>query len=519
MFDRNINLKNLLKILIFFPVVFYFGKRSYIAFDEGFYALQARWILEKGNWIVPLWWDEYVLDRTIGLQFLIAKSQELFGQNFFAAYLPTTIASILMLFITYKLHEELFDKKYALISPLILATTYLWFDYSHLASQDIIYSCLVTIGIFSLIKNRSKNDNIYFFLFGIWIGLAFMLKTFLVAVPLISISPYFFIIKSNIFLKRFFWIGLLIGFLPYLYWTYRINSYLDQNIIYYLFQKLNNLANENTFTNPFYYYFWNIPLTFLPWSFFSIIGLLSNIFNKKNNNFILTYFPLIFILIISSFSTKTPYYPLQISAILSLNAYQGIQYLLNSKSYKSNFIFITSKLIPLFLLSFSLIYYLFFRYAFNFNAKENLFLILGLILFALSWALLNKRNTLKKAFITLIIGPYLLTTLLLQSGLFTDRSRELRETMEYLSSLDVLQNHVIKVDKSSIRDERSQSKIIRISLLTPHLGESVDSLKNLKDSEYVWTTFTKIPITEDDKFQIIFNNDILYPWKLIKKIN
>ena len=160
----------------------------------------------------------------------------------------------------------------------------------------------------------------YFFLFGISKGLAFMLKTFLIAVPLISISPYFFIMKSNILLKRFFWTGLLIGFLPYLYWTYRINSYLDQNIIYYLFQKLNNLANENTFTNPFYYYFWNIPLTFLPWSFFSIIGLISNIFNKKNNNFILTYFPLIFILIISSFSTKTPYYPLQISAILSLNA-------------------------------------------------------------------------------------------------------------------------------------------------------------------------------------------------------
>ena len=42
-------LKPLLKILIFIPVVFYFGKRSYIAFDEGFYALQARWILENGK--------------------------------------------------------------------------------------------------------------------------------------------------------------------------------------------------------------------------------------------------------------------------------------------------------------------------------------------------------------------------------------------------------------------------------------------------------------------------------------
>ena len=157
MIPRIIKFKFLFKIFIFIPLIFYFGKRSYIAFDEGFYALQTWWILDKGNWIIPLWWYQYVLDRTIGLQFLIAKSQEIFGRNIFAAYLPTTIAAILMLFITYKLHEELFNKKYPIISPLILATTYLWFDYSHLATQDIIFSCLVTIGLFSLLKNSWWN--------------------------------------------------------------------------------------------------------------------------------------------------------------------------------------------------------------------------------------------------------------------------------------------------------------------------------------------------------------------------
>ena len=139
MINRILKFQYLFKLFIFFPVTFYFGKRSYIAFDEGFYALQARWILEKGNWTIPLWWDEYVLDRTIGIQFLIAKSQEIFGNNIFWAYLPTTIAAIIMLFVTFKLHEELIGKKFAFVSPLILSTTYLWFDYSHLATQDLIY--------------------------------------------------------------------------------------------------------------------------------------------------------------------------------------------------------------------------------------------------------------------------------------------------------------------------------------------------------------------------------------------
>ena len=139
-----------------------------------------------------------MLDRTIGLQFLIAKSQEIFGENIFSAYLPTTLAAILMLFITFKLHEELFGEKYALVSPLILSTTYLWFDYSHLATQDIIFACLVSTGVFSLVKVKGKSSNFYIFLFGIWIGLAFMMKTFLVALPLLSLLPHLFIKKNFI---------------------------------------------------------------------------------------------------------------------------------------------------------------------------------------------------------------------------------------------------------------------------------------------------------------------------------
>ena len=233
-----------------------------------------------------------------------------------------------------------------------------------------------------------------------------------------------------------------------------------------MFEKFNFLSNKNDSTNPFYYYFWNIPITFLPWSIFSIIGLISNILENKDKNkkFILTYFPLILILIISIFSTKTPYYPLQISSILSLNSYIGIKYLFSSKRYKSIVVFITSKLIPLLIISLVITYFIFFKSILNFTTKENIFIILGLISFALAWSFIKYKSNLKEIFITLIIGPYLLTSLILQSGLFTDRSRELRETMEYLSSLDILKNQIIKVDKRNTGNAKAQSKIIRISL-------------------------------------------------------
>ncbi len=516
MFNKIFKFRYLLNLSFFIPLIFSFGKRSYIAFDEGFYALQARWILDKGNWTIPLWWDEYVLDRTIGLQYLMAKSQDLFGRNIFSAYLPTTLASILMLFTTYKLHEELFNKKYAIISPLILATTYLWFDYSHLATQDIIYSFLVTIGVLALVKIKSKKNKLYILLFGIWIGLAFMMKTFLVFVPLLSLIPYFFLKKNFLFIKLF-WLGLLIGFIPFLFWTISINPHLDKNIIFYLVEKFSFLSSQNTFTNPFYYYFWNIPVTFLPWSFFAIIGMMYNISQGRENKYILVFFPLILIATLSIFSTKTPYYTLQISSIFSLNTYAGIKYLFNSKRYSQFFIFTTSKIIPLFIFALTITYYFFFKDSINFNTKENTFIILGLLFFGLSWSLIKQKNSFKEILITLIIGPYLFTSFLLQSGLFTDRSRELREKMEYVASLDIVKNQPIMVDKKGINNPRSQSKIIRIALLTPKLGKGLDSINQLKKTELAWTTDLKTTQNNDDFYELIYENDVLNPWKLILK--
>tara|TARA_B100000524_G_scaffold122733_1_gene60340 strand:- start:22 stop:1053 length:1032 start_codon:yes stop_codon:yes gene_type:complete len=342
------------------------------------------------------------------------------------------------------------------------------------------------------------------------------MKTFLVFVPLISLLPYLFI-KKNILFSKYFWLGLLIGFIPYLFWSLSINPYLEKNIIFYLVEKFTVLSNKNIFTNPFYYYFWNIPATFLPWSIFAIVGTIYNLYESKENKYILSFFPLILIGILSIFSTKTPYYSLQISSIFTLNTFIGIKYLYDSKRFKQIFIFITSRIVPLFIVSLSFTYYFFFKNISNFNFKENTLLILGLLFFGLTWSFIKNTNSFKQLLITLIIGPYLLTSFLLQSGLFTDRSRELREKMEYLSSLDILKNKEIKVDKSGIKNSGSQSKIIRISLLTPILGEGIESIDQLKSSELAWSTEFKEIKKNNYAYEVLYENEILNPWKLIIK--
>lgn len=510
------SINSIYKIIIFFPLILYFGKRSYIAYDEGFYALQAKWMLQNNNWVIPVWWDKFVLDRTVGIQFLIAKCQQIFGETSFVAHLPSTISAILMLFLTYKLHQELIGRKNAIFSPLILVTTYIWLDFAHLATQDMIFACLVTSGIYSLAKLREEKKSLYLLIFGSWIGLAFFMKTFLVAIPLITLLPYL-IDKRKIINSKFFWLGIFIGFLPFLIWSYYINPYLENNIITFLIDKVKTLSVNNTFTNPFYYYIWNIPVNFLPWSIFSLIGLIYQLKNTKQINYLLIYFPIFFIFVLSLFSTKTPYYSLPIASILSINAYLGLKSTLKINRLRILFFKLTSKIIPVFIFFTIIIYFLILRESIQLNLKEEVFLITGFLISALVLINIKNAKNFRSIFLTFLICPYLIGSCMVQSGLLTDRSRNLRETIEHISAKEGLHNHSINVINDNLNIEDSTSKLIKILLLTPNLGKNLKDLNGLKENEYAWMIEYTNMINKSDNYQIIASDENLNPWKLIKK--
>ena len=509
-------LNSIYKIIIFFPLLFYFGKRSYIAYDEGFYALQAKWILQNNNWVVPVWWDQFVLDRTIGIQFLIAKCQQIFGENSFVAHLPSTIAAISMLFLTYKLHQELINRKDAIFSTLILSTTYIWLDFAHLATQDMIFACLVTLGLYSLVKLREEKKSLYLLIFGSWIGLAFFMKTFLIAIPLITLLPYL-IYQKQIINTKFFWIGMFIGFLPFLIWSFNINPYLNKNIIFFLIDKVNDLSVNNTFTNPFYYYIWNIPVNFLPWSIFSFIGLLYQFKKTKKTSYLLVYFPIFFIFVLSLFSTKTPYYSLPIASILSINAYLGLKVTLKIKHLKLLFFQLTSKIIPVLFFFVIIIYFLILKQSINLNLKEEVFFIAGFLISALVLITIRNAKDFRSIFLTFLVCPYLIGSCMVQSGLLTDRSRNLRETIEYISVKEALHNHSINVISDNLNIDDSTSKLIKILLMTPNLGKALKNLSELKPNEYAWVVESTNNMAKIDNYQIIASDKNLNPWKLIKK--
>lgn len=513
---HNKSLLKLLRLLPFSTLLLYFGNRSLVAYDEGFYALQSKWILENNNWITPTWWGNINLDRTIGIQYLIAASQTFFGESFFSIYIPNILAGSLMLLLTYKIHQEILGYKDAIVSVLILATSFLWLNYYHMATQDIIFSSLVTLGIFSAIKLNKKRTHCFYFLSGAWIGLAFMMKTYLVVIPFLGFFPFY--IQNNIYKNKYFYLGFLIGFLPFFIWSYEIITSYNFETFNGLYSKLLVLSKNNNFTNPFYYYLWNIPLNTFPWFFFSLFGFYKSFsFKNSTSKYFLFKFPLIIIFLLSLFSTKTPYYAIQIVPLISINSYIGIKYILSRENIITKYFkIITFSLFPV-IIGLSLFYANIFIDLDFLDPNQKFLLNFSLLLFIISWSVIPFTKFINKKTFLIILGPYLLFSTIVQSGLLSDRSKDIRIASESIIESRNLNDHKIQFITEGLRDEDKIKKLIKIALFMPEIGNGIRDFESLGANKYAWTFVSLDEIRGNKNLELIYDNKVLHPWKLILK--
>ena len=504
------------KSIFFTPLILYFGERSFIAYDEGIYILQAKWILENNNWIAPMKWGSVMNDRTIGIQFLIAISQKIFGEHFFSAYIPNIFFGSLMIYLTYELHKELSNKAWPIFSSIILCTTLLWINYFHMATQDMVFGSLITLGIYSSIKSSKTKNKIYFFISGLWIGLAVMLKTYLAFIPLIAILP--FIYKKRIYKNFEFWIGLIIGFLPFCIWSFQIIELYGWESFTGIYNKLLTLSSKNEFSNPFYYYIWNFSLNLIPWSIFSFIGFIKS--GKSKNpiaNYFLFKYPIIIITLLSIFSTKTPYYPIQLLSITSINTFLGISYIFNEKNLFTKYLKKLFFIIVPILILLALVYINLNQYLIDMEIELLVIINIAIILFSICWLTISISNSLKRKLILVILGPYLMTTLLVQSGVFNDRSKGIRiETQNIVKELN-LDDKKVEIITSGLSNELSTKKIIKISLFMPQIGNGLRSIDDLSSNQYAWVSLPDKKSEANINYNIVYESSKLKPWKLIIK--
>ncbi|MBD2411094.1 phospholipid carrier-dependent glycosyltransferase [Nostoc calcicola FACHB-389] len=311
-------------------LLFTSGYNSLIAHDEALYASRARLMFDSGNWIAP--WEK-AHHKTPGPYWLIASSYKLFGINDMSARLPSMITGILCLWIVYEIGKIILGKKLAWLGAAILSVEFLWLQYCRLSTPDVPLVLLILLAILSLIKAELNpvNRSFWSFLAGLSLGLGFLVRSFMIFVPIIALLPYLIWDHrrhrhlTNPMLYLGFFVGLIPSFIwLWLSWLHYGNQSFEELYKFVLYQGSN--GNDNYQTN-FLFYVWNIALKGFPWAFFGIVGLILAFRHPFRYQLLLVGFPLVLFIEISIFTTRFSHYSLCLYPFVALFASVGLSWL------------------------------------------------------------------------------------------------------------------------------------------------------------------------------------------------
>lgn len=264
--------------------------------DEPRYAQVAREMFERGDWITPTLGGFDWFEKPALLYWLQIISYKLFGLNEYAARFGSalfgfgTVASMWLLGrFSNSSNEKSQDVDFANLLGLITATTLGILVFAHGASFDIIVTFPLTaslVGFFIADRADSNEDRkrivglVAFYFFA---GLAVLAKGLIGIVFPFGIAGLYYVLSRRLPSKAIFqsliWGALLLLAVAA---TWNVPMYvqhgwkfIDEFYVQHHFQRYT--SNKYQHPQPFYFYFWVLPLMTLPWLPWFVAGTYSSI--------------------------------------------------------------------------------------------------------------------------------------------------------------------------------------------------------------------------------------------------
>ena len=295
--------------------------------DEPRYSEVAREMFERGDWVTPTLGGFDWFEKPALLYWLQIASYKLFGVSEFAARFGSALfglGTVLSLWILGR-HSSLVlspssventkDKglmtkdHFANWLALVAASTLGLIAFSRGASFDIILTFPITASLVSFyvwetshradgekqsgryLFSRISVSSVALILFYFFIGVALLAKGLIgIVFPLAIVAFYYLLSRrmpSKTFMLSLFW-GTLVALAVAALWyvpMYRANGwkFVDEFFIQHHFQRYTSKKYQHP--QPFYFFFWVLPLMTLPWLpffFASIWNLIKRIISRKD---------------------------------------------------------------------------------------------------------------------------------------------------------------------------------------------------------------------------------------------
>lgn len=278
--------------LIILAFCLYFNRLddNTLHFDACCFGQVAKEMVMSGNYVIPKAGGEVFFDNKPPLfMWLLAISGKIFGFKNFSMRLPSSIFAFLSIIVLFFYVNKIFsDIKLAFLSSFILLFTQQFIFYARSATMETLYGLLLFLSIVMFWYGYYYNKVYGFYLMGIFVGFAVMVRS------LTGLLPYFIVFVYILFVKKtketllniHFWIGVMLSLIISLPWhVYMLLTFGEKffdayfAIFYRYFFEQKKL---------WYEYFRNILSYYWPWFPFLCIGIYYEIKKFLHNKQVLS---------------------------------------------------------------------------------------------------------------------------------------------------------------------------------------------------------------------------------------
>ena len=274
---------------VFVVAVYFFGlTMPLVGPDEPRYAQVAREMFERGDWVTPTLGGFDWFEKPALLYWLQIASYNIFGITEFAARFGSalfglgTIAS--MWFLGRAADRDTEGFSFANLLALMAASSLGIIVFSRGASFDIILTFPITAALASYFvwergQSKARSSTLPIVLFYVFVGVAVLAKGLVGIVFPYAIVTFYHLISWKRptwpLIVSLFWGTIVSAAVASLWYVpmYLVNGwkFIDEFFIQHHFQRYT--SNKYFHPQPFYFFFWVLPLMTLPWLPFFFAGL------------------------------------------------------------------------------------------------------------------------------------------------------------------------------------------------------------------------------------------------------
>lgn len=259
-------------IFLFIGIDFY----PLIDVDETRYAIMARDIALSNDWTRLMLNGAPFLEKPPLYFWIEAYFIQTF-QNFtpWVVRFPIALMSTFLVFFTYHVGKRIIDRKFGVLSALVLLTSLFFLILSHIAILDMVLTVFMTSALYSYFLTHfceDKHKKYYWWFFYTFVGLGFLAKGILaLAIPAVIVFAYALITKTvkDIF-KPLHLFGFLIFLTIIMPWHIEMYEVYGYQFIkeYFLIHHFGRFMGSEYIgrERPFWYFIPVFLVGFLPWT-------------------------------------------------------------------------------------------------------------------------------------------------------------------------------------------------------------------------------------------------------------